>query len=148
MTSVSSRADNQGRSSVNIVTHSRQERRHLGDAGLILPKGRESTSRQLCIPDSVLDVPMAEVMLDRTRVVPLVGELEAAGMTKHMRVDGKAEFGIITSAGDDLPHRGIGHRPSPLGREDVRGTSETLGVVAAALESPAREADASMPRRS
>ena len=32
---------------------------------------------------------MAEVVLHCPRIVSIVGELEAAGMTEHMRMDGK-----------------------------------------------------------
>src|SRR5689334_7864660 len=87
---------------------------------LVLPKRLESIDCQLGISHRVLNIPMAEIMLDRPRIVPFICELESAGVTQHVRVYGKVELSALTSASDDLPNRRIRHRSTPLGREDVR----------------------------
>src|SRR5262249_13533178 len=87
---------------------------------LILPKGLEPVGSQFRIPHSVLDVSVTEIVLNRSGIVPFVRELEAAGVAQHVRVNGEAEMGLIPSASDDLPNRGLSHRTSALGREDVR----------------------------
>src|SRR6516162_492489 len=51
------------------------------------PKVLETVGRHLGVPDGVLDVLVAEIVLQGPRVVAIVGELEPAGMAKHVRVD-------------------------------------------------------------
>jgi hypothetical protein len=48
---------------------------------LVLPKILEPLGRQLGVSNRVLDIFVPEVMLERPRVVPVVGELEPAGVT-------------------------------------------------------------------
>jgi hypothetical protein len=64
----------------------------------------ESIGRQLGVPDGVLDVAVAEVVLDRPRVVALIGELEAAGMTQYVRMHWEAEIRLIAGSSDDCPN--------------------------------------------
>ena len=47
----------------------------------------EPIDGQLGIADGVLDVLMTEVVLQRTSIVAIVGELVPAGMPEHVRVD-------------------------------------------------------------
>ena len=68
----------------------------------VRPKPLESICGQFGVPHRVLDVPMAEVVLDRSGVVSLVRELEAAGVAQHMRVNRESELGLITGPGNDL----------------------------------------------
>jgi len=68
----------------------------------------------------VLDIPVAEVMLDRPSVVTLVSEFEAARVAQHVRVNRESELGLVTGPGNDLPDRGGGHWTLAFGREDVR----------------------------
>ena len=93
----------------------------FSDVGLVAPEPFEAVGSELRIPDGVLNVSMAEVVLDRTGVVPLVGELEAAGMTQHVRVHMEPEIRLVAGASYDFPHRGAGHCAAALGREDVGG---------------------------
>ena len=60
---------------------------------LVLPEGLEPVGRHLCVPHRVRDVFVPEVVLQRTRVVPVVGELEPAGMAKHVRVSREGQLG-------------------------------------------------------
>jgi hypothetical protein len=60
------------------------------DAGrghLAPPKVLESIGRQLGIPNRVLDIAMVQVSLKGACIVPLVGQGEATGVPKHMRVN-------------------------------------------------------------
>jgi hypothetical protein len=69
----------------------------------VLPEPLEPIRRQLRVPHRMLDVPVPEVVLDRPRVVAVVGELGAAGVAQHVRVHGNAELGRRSGPGDDLP---------------------------------------------
>ena len=51
------------------------------------PKVLESVGRHFGVPDRVLDVLVAKVVLQGPGVMAIVGELEPAGMAKHVRVD-------------------------------------------------------------
>src|SRR6516165_1380560 len=53
----------------------------------IPPKVLEPVGRHFGIPDRVLDVLVAEVVLQGPRVVAVIGQLEPTGMAKHVRVD-------------------------------------------------------------
>jgi hypothetical protein len=50
----------------------------------IPPKFFESIRCHLGIPNRVADVLMPQVMLKRSRVVALIGQLEAAGVAQHV----------------------------------------------------------------
>ena len=50
---------------------------------LIPPKVLESVGRHFGVPDGVLNVLVPEVVLQGSRVVAIVGELEPAGMAKR-----------------------------------------------------------------
>ena len=67
----------------------------------------------------MLDIPVAEVVLDRPRVVSLIGELEAARVPQHVRVHGKFKSRLLPGLGHDLSHSRITHRPSTLRDEHV-----------------------------
>ena len=77
----------------------------------------------------MLDVPVPQVMLDGPGILAVVGQLEAGGMSQHMRVDRHAQPGRLAGAGDQLTEGGLGHRCLALGDEDVR----CLQVVAEQL---------------
>ena len=51
------------------------------------PKILESVGRHFGVSDGVLDVLVAEVVLQGPRVVAIICELEPAGMAKHVGVD-------------------------------------------------------------
>ena len=51
------------------------------------PKVLEPVGRQFGVPDGVLNVLVPEVVRQGQRVVAIVGELEPAGVAKHVRVD-------------------------------------------------------------
>ena len=62
------------------------------------PKILESVGRDFDVPDRVLNVLVPEVVLQRPRVVAIVGELEPAGMAKHVWVDREWHLGGLPEA--------------------------------------------------
>jgi hypothetical protein len=65
------------------------------------------------------DVSVPEVLLDRSRVVPLVRELVAGRVPQHVRMDGEGEFRELAGACDQLARRRRRHRSAALGDEQV-----------------------------
>ena len=55
-------------------------------ATLIAPEVAEPVGRKLSVADGVLDVLVAEIMLQGTGIVPIVGKLIAARMPQHVRM--------------------------------------------------------------
>ena len=53
----------------------------------VLPEVIEPTGRQLGIPDGVADAGVSEILLYCPRVLPLIGQVEAGGMSEHMSMD-------------------------------------------------------------
>ena len=60
---------------------------------LVLPESLESIRCEVGVPHGVRDVPVTEVVLEGSSVVALVGELVAAGVPQHVRVDGEVQLG-------------------------------------------------------
>src|SRR5262249_55674997 len=65
------------------------------------PKVLESVGRHFGVPDRVLDVLVAKVVLQGPRVVAIIGQLEPAGMAQHVWVDRKWHLGGLTDALDE-----------------------------------------------
>ena len=59
------------------------------------PKILESVGRHFGVPDGVLNVLVAEVVLQGPRVAAIVRELEPTGMAKHVRVDREWHLGDL-----------------------------------------------------
>jgi hypothetical protein len=72
----------------------------------VLPEHFESVRRQLRVTNCVLDALVPKVVLQCARVMAVVGELVAAGVTQHMWVNGKVDACILTGAFDELS-RGV-----------------------------------------
>jgi hypothetical protein len=71
------------------------------------------------VPHGVLDVLVAEVVLYRPRVVPVIGQLEPASVPQHVRVCREAEARRLARSLHHLPHVVRCHRPTALAGEDV-----------------------------
>ena len=69
-------------------------------------------------------------MLQRAGIDAVVGELEAAGVAQHVRMNGKGKFGQFPSPADHFQEPGPGHRPAAFG-------------VAAVMNSPKEKAPSS-----
>jgi len=50
----------------------------------------------------VLDILVTEVVLQTPGIVAVVGELEAAGVPQHVRMDGKRHLGGLAKALDEM----------------------------------------------
>src|SRR5262249_56818804 len=72
------------------------------------------------------DVPMAQVLLDRTGVVPFVGQLESARVPQHMRVNRERKAGGFADACDKPWHWLLGLLGRPAS-ESGRGRQATEG---------------------
>src|SRR5262245_42878049 len=90
------------------------------------PKVLEAIRRHFGVPDRVLDVLVAEVVLQGPRVVAIIGQLEPAGMAKHMRVDGEWHLGGLPEALDEPVETDGTDWPAALGNEHVG----VCGVIA------------------
>src|SRR6202035_3207939 len=53
----------------------------------VLPKALEPICCKFGVPDGVLNVPVAEIVLEGAGVLPIVRQLEAAGVAQHVRVN-------------------------------------------------------------
>src|SRR5262249_45310718 len=93
----------------------------------VLPKVFEPVGRHFGVSDRVLDVLVAQVMLQGPRVVAVVGQLEATGMAKHVRVDREWHLGGLAEALNEPVETDGADRSAALGNEYV-GVS---GVIAA-----------------
>ena len=58
-----------------------------------LQKSLEAIRCHFGVPDRVLDVLVAKVVLQGSRIVTIIGELEPAGMAKHVWVDREWHLG-------------------------------------------------------
>ena len=79
------------------------------------PEVLEPARRQLGVSHRVLDVAVAEVSLQRSRIVALVGQRKATGVAQHVRMSRKAELGLDASALHHARKACRGERRAPLG---------------------------------
>ena len=71
----------------------------------VLPEVAESRRGQLGVANRVLDILVAEILLDCSRIVPIVGEFVSRCMSKHVRVNRELELGHFPSSGDEFANR-------------------------------------------
>src|SRR5262249_46671461 len=83
------------------------------------PKLLESVRRHFGVSDGVLDVLVAKVVLQGPRVVAIIGQLEPAGMAKHVRVDGECHLGGLPDTLDEAMEADGADRPTAFGNEHV-----------------------------
>src|SRR3954471_21339929 len=96
----------------------------------IIEKTFEPLRREFGVPRRVLDVAVAQPLLQGAGVVAVVVELEAAGVPEHVRVDGKREFGRVADPCEQLPEGGHGQRPFALADEHVGRAADLLALDA------------------
>ena len=90
-------------------------------------KSLESVGRHFGVPDRVLNVLVPEVALQGPRVVAIVGELEPAGVAKHVRVDRKWHVsGFPEPLNEPVETNGTDW-PAALGNEHV-GVSRVIAA--------------------
>jgi len=83
----------------------------------VSPKPSKSIRSQLGVAHRVLYVSMPEVGLNRTGIVTCIGELEAASMPKHVRVNLQLESCGFTSSRYHPGKPGRSERRSPFAHE-------------------------------
>jgi hypothetical protein len=83
------------------------------------PKVLETIYGQFGIADGVLDVFMAEIMLERARILAIVRELVSAGVPEHVWVNPEWHFSGLTEALDEPVETYGAHRPTALRNEYV-----------------------------
>src|SRR5262245_26907106 len=110
-------ADDTGLSRVN----------YFGSRAVSTPEVLEPMRRQLGISDRVLDVLVAKVVLQGSRVVAIICQLEPTGVAKHVRVDQEWHLGGLPEALDEPMESNGTDWPAALGNEYV-GVG---GVIAA-----------------
>ena len=62
----------------------------------------------------MLDTLMAEIVLQRAGTMAILGELEAASVTKHVRMDGERHFGGLAKPCHEVMKAKRAHRPTTL----------------------------------
>src|SRR3954453_10248490 len=97
---------------------------------LLLPKVFKAFGGQLGVPRRMLDVAVAEPLLNGSRVMAIVGQLKSTGMAQHLRVDREGELGRRADARELLAEAGRGHRRQALGGEHVGRGRHLLTVQA------------------
>ena len=60
--------------------------------GLVAPEIFKARWRKFSVPNGVLNVPMAQVVLDRSRIVSITRQLVAGGMAQHVRMRLERQF--------------------------------------------------------
>src|ERR1700704_6590391 len=83
------------------------------------PEVFEPVRRKLAISNRVLDVLMPEIMLQAAGIDALVGQLVAAAVPEHVRMDWERNLGGYTEAGNHTAEARRTHWRAPLGQEDV-----------------------------
>src|SRR5262249_28606818 len=91
------------------------------------PKILESVGRHFGVPDGVLDVLVPEVVLQGPRVVAIIGQLEPAGVAKHVWVDREWHLGGLPDALDEAVETDGADWPAALGNEYV-GVSRVIAA--------------------
>src|SRR5215472_12112878 len=87
--------------------------------GSVRPKALEAICRELGIADRMLDVSVPEVVLQGAGVLPIVRELEAAGVPEHVRVHREAKRARLADPRERLAEACRGHRRVSFGLEQV-----------------------------
>ena len=91
----------------------------------ILPESLKPIWCQLGVPHRVLDILVAQIVLDRPGVMSLVRQIEPTGMAQHVGVDREIELSLPACSGDQLgklPRKLLGCREHQHehGRESPR----------------------------
>jgi hypothetical protein len=86
---------------------------------LVPPKILEPVGRHFGVPDGVLNVLVPEVVLQGSRIVAIVGELEAAGVAEHVRVNREWHLGGLPNTHDEAMEADGADRPTAFGNEHV-----------------------------
>jgi hypothetical protein len=87
---------------------------------LVLPKSLEPIRRQRGVAHRRGDRAVPQIMLDRSGVLTVVGQLVAAAVAQHVAVDKKPELGRLAGPGNHALVAGDAERRPALRHEHVR----------------------------
>src|SRR5262249_25443514 len=93
--------------------------RQAAAAALVLPKVAESFRGKFGISNRMLDVLVAEIVLQRPGVHALVGQLEPGCMSQHVRMDSERHLGGPPKPRHHPAKGYCRHRGSPLTYEEI-----------------------------
>ena len=93
----------------------------------IPPKVLEPVGRHFGVSDGVLNVLVPEVVLQGSRVVTIIGQLEPTRMAKHVRVDREWHVSGFPEALDEAMEADGADWPAALGHEYV-GVSRVIAT--------------------
>ena len=85
----------------------------------IFPEPVKPARCQLRVPDSVLNISVSQIMLDRPSILTIIRQFEAAAMAEHVRVHGKSYLGIPTGTGNQLSECGVGQWTATFSDKDI-----------------------------
>lgn len=77
--------------------------RGAGRRQSVPPEAIESPRSQVGIPHGMLDLLVAQVLPDRPGVVPIVRQLEPAGVAQHVGMDRERETRLLPGPGSSAP---------------------------------------------
>ena len=93
----------------------------------------------------MLNVFVPEIVLQGARVVAIIGELEPAGMAKHVWVDREWHLGGLANALDEAVEADGADGPAALGNEDVSLFRVVAALRSALISSPRMGCTLGMP---
>jgi len=102
-----------------VSGQARWAERSLAAATSVLPEIAKPLRSQFGISYRVLDVFVAEVVLQRPGIHPLVGQLESGRMPQHVRMDAERHPGGLPKPGQHPPKGNGSHRGTALTHEDI-----------------------------
>src|SRR5271166_367675 len=86
---------------------------------ILPPEITEPIGCHLGVAHGVLDILVAEIVLQRSRVVSVVGELVSTGVPQHVRVDTKRHLGGLPEPLDEPMKADWAHWPTALAYEYI-----------------------------
>lgn len=95
--------------------------------GSVVPEILEPVRRHFGVADRMHDIFVAHVVLERSSVMPLVGELVAGRVPEHVRVDREGELCGFSGAGDHLEEACCRGGTTALGDENVSDPQQLFG---------------------
>ena len=68
----------------------------------MFPESAESIGRQFCVAYCMRDGPVAEIVLDRTRIMAIVRKFIATRVAQHVGMDGEGELRVSPGSSSHL----------------------------------------------
>jgi hypothetical protein len=94
-------------------------RRRISRRFLVPPEIAKPLGRKFAISNRMLDVFMAEIVLRRTSIHTLIGQLEPSRMPQHVGMDPEWHLGGRPKPRHHSAERNCGHRSAAFAHEDI-----------------------------